>query len=494
VNSRGEEGRKPLKIAFVLHADGLEGTGRSHIEMVGELIDSGNVVHTFLPQDQSGLKSILVNMGSEVHVVGDLPWWTTASNMSVANLISYKLVESLKELDPNLIVTQTGVVPQGAIAAKILNKPHVWYLREYINLDHNLRIPFRKEAFSSIVLELSEKVITNSEEIARYFYSETNSNIQVIHPLNLKFKPSQSQKIPSKSIRLGVVGTMSENKGQLIALEALKHLVENGLNVSLEIYGGSNESYLQKVTSFIEDNRLKSFVNIHGFVADRDEIYSNIDILLVPSIFEAYGRTALEGMQYSIPVIISDSAAMSASFLDKEICLGFESQNSLSLAEGITLLTSNADFCSNLTLNASKFLSDESTNLGSSKINKLFSEVVSNFDSENQNHDLSKILIEIYRLTEDHSRLTDDHSRLTEDHSRLTEDHSRLTEDHSRLTEDHSRLTEDHSRLTEDHSRLTEDHSRLTEEIAAIHSSEFWRATKPIRRFIGVIRVLLNRD
>ena len=438
MNSRGEEGHKPLKIAFVLHADGLEGTGRSHIEMVSELINSGSVVHTFLPQDQSGLKAILVKMGSEVHVVGDLPWWTTASSMSVTNLISHKLVESLKELDPHLIITQTGVVPQGAIAARILNKPHVWYLREYINLDHSLRIPFRREAFSSIVLELSEKVITNSEEIARYFYPEINSNIQVIHPLVLKFKPSQSRKIPSKSIRLGVVGTISENKGQLIALEALKHLVENGLNVSLEIYGGSNESNLKKIRRFIEDNSLKSFVNIHGFVADRNEIYSNIDILLVPSIFEAYGRTALEGMQYSIPVIISDSAAMSANFVDKEICLGFESQNSISLAEGITLLMSNAELCSNLTLNASKFLSDESSNLGSSKINNLFREVVSNFDPENQNHDLSKILFEIYRLTEEHSR--------------------------------------------------------LTEEIAAIHSSEFWRATKPIRRFIGFIRVLLIRN
>jgi glycosyltransferase involved in cell wall biosynthesis len=471
IQKRGN--RKPLKIAVVLHSDGLEGTGRSHIEMVSELVESGIEVHSFLPQDQSGLKSILIQLGSEVHIVGDLPWWTDSSNLLIRKIINSNLIDLIRSLEPDLILTQTGVIPQGAIAAKILNKPHVWCLREYIDLDHGLRIPFQKEAFASIVLELSEKVITNSKDIARYFYQAGNSKVEVIHPTNQNFQVLKTNKTLGKSLRLGVVATLSENKGQVFAIEAIKQLIKIGHEVSLELYGGGDPAYLQFLNAYVESNNLNSRVNFHGFITDRSEIYSNIDILLIPSKYEAYGRTALEAMQYSIPVVISDSAAMSENYLSRGICLSFESQNPISLAERVKLLASNPKLCDDLLFNASNFLSEQSVRVESSEFYRVVTEIVSNFNPKDQNSDITVVLSEILGLTEDHNR---------------------LTEDHNRLTEDHNRLTEDHNRLTEDHNRLTEDHNRLTEGITQIYSSEFWRATKPIRWFIGIFSVLLKRN
>ena len=445
MNLQRGDNRKPLKIAVVLHSDGLEGTGRSHIEMVSELVASGIEVHSFLPQDQSGLKSVLIQLGSVVHIVGDLPWWTESSNLSIRNLISSNLVYLIRRLDPDLILTQTGVIAQGAIAAKILRKPHIWYLREFIGLQQGLRIPFQKEAFASIVLELSERVITNSEGIAKYFYQEINSKVEVIHPSNLQFHSPNKNKIPGKSLRLGVVGTLSENKGQIFAIDALKHLVEIGYEASLELYGGGDTAYLQYLNDCVETNNLNSRVNFHGFVEDRSDIYSNIDILLIPSKVEAYGRTALEAMQYSIPFVMSDSAAMSADYQSMRICLSFESQDPISLAEQVKLLASDPKLCDDLRLNARKFLGDQSAKVESMKFYRVVTEIVSNFNSKDENNDLAEILSEILVLTEDHSR-------------------------------------------------LTEDHSRLTEEIAQVHTSEFWRATKPIRWLVGILGGLIKRN
>ncbi len=494
MNLQQGDNRKPLKIAVVLHSDGLEGTGRSHIEMVSELVASGIEVHSLIPQDQSGLKSVLIQLGSEVHIVGDLPWWTDSTSLSIRNLISSNLVYLIRRLDPDLILTQAGVIPQGAMAAKILRKPHIWYLREFIGLQQGLRIPFQKEAFASIVLELSERVITNSEGIAKYFYQGTNSKVEVIHPSNLQFHSLNINKIPGKSLRLGVVGTLSENKGQIFAIDALKHLIEIGFEASLELYGGGDTAYLQLLNDFVETNNLNSRVNFHGFVADRNDIYSNIDILLIPSKCEAYGRTALEAMQYSIPFVISDSAAMSADYLGKKICLSFESQDPISLAEQVKLLASDPKLCEELLFNAREFLSDQSEKNESLKFYKVITEIVSNFNPKDEKNDLAEILSEILALTEDNSRLTEDNSRLTEDNSRLSEDNSRLSEDNSRLSEDNSRLTEDNSRLSEDNSRLSEDNSRLSEEIDQMYSSEIWRATKPIRWLIGILNVFLKKN
>jgi glycosyltransferase involved in cell wall biosynthesis len=420
--------------------------------MVSELVESGIQIHTFLAQDQTGLKSILIQLGSEVHILGDLPWWTDRSNLTIKNLIKSDVVDLIRRLDPDLILTQTGVIPQGAIAAKILNKPHVWYLREYIDLDHGLRIPFQKEAFASIVLELSEKVITNSNDVAKYFYQGNNSKVEVIHPSNLQFHSLNTNKILGKSLRLGVAATISENKGQIFAIDAIKRLVENGHDVSLELYGDGDPAYLQFLKAYVENNNLNSRVNFHGFVAERSEIYSKIDILLIPSKYEAYGRTALEAIQFSIPVVISDSAAMSAEYLSERICLSFESQNPISLAGQVQLLASNPKLCDELLLNANKFLSDQHAKVKSLEFFRVITEVISSFNPQDENNDVTRLLVEILNLTEDNSR------------------------------------------LTEDNSRLTEDNSRLTEEIVQIYSSEFWRATTPIRWLIGIVRVFLRRN
>ena len=436
---------KPIKIAILMHSDGLEGTGRSHIEMVRSLIESGNQVCTLLPQSQSEMKSILIQIGSEVHVVGDLPWWTATSDLSLVNFININLIKKLMSLGPDLIVTQTGVIPQAAIAAKILNTPHVWYLREYLDQDHGLRIPFAKEEFSKVVLDLSQKVLTNSEEIAKYFYPEGNSKIEIMHPFVLEIKSLQLTKVPSRSLRLGVVATISENKGQVVAVEALRLLVRKGFDVTLEIYGNCDHTYIQIFSDLIAAYDLETRVKLHGFVADRSKIYSNIDVLLVTSRFEAFGRTAIEGMMNSIPVLISDTAAMAKIYSEMKICLNFESQNPNSLSKQIELLVSDQDLWSKMTQNALKFASKESSVEKSSRLSKVLIHAVESYEHQDQDSDLQTILLLIYRLTEDHSR-------------------------------------------------LTEDHSRLTGEISAVYSSKFWRATKSIRWLIRIVGVRLKRN
>ena len=99
-----EKAFQPLKIAILLHSDGLEGTGRSHIEIVRSLIEGGIKVCTLLPQSQSEMEPTLIQIGSEVHVVGDLPWWTSESDLSLVNLVNINLIKKLirKESIENL--------------------------------------------------------------------------------------------------------------------------------------------------------------------------------------------------------------------------------------------------------------------------------------------------------------------------------------------------------------------------------------------------------
>jgi len=45
----------------------------------------------------------------------------------------------IRLLDPDVIWSQTMVIPWGAVAAAILGKPHVWYVTEFGERDHQLQ-------------------------------------------------------------------------------------------------------------------------------------------------------------------------------------------------------------------------------------------------------------------------------------------------------------------------------------------------------------------
>jgi glycosyltransferase involved in cell wall biosynthesis len=108
-----------------------------------------------------------------------------------------------------------------------------------------------------------------------------------------------------------MVGIIGVAKNQKRAVKLLKNIVDDisKRKVHLDFYGGtSGEAYLNELKKEISNNDLNEFVTFHGFVDDKNEIYGNIDILLMCSPNEAFGRVTIEAMAYGIPVIGYDSA------------------------------------------------------------------------------------------------------------------------------------------------------------------------------------------
>ena len=77
-----------------------------------------------------------------------------------------------------------------------------------------------------------------------------------------------------------IIGRVTESKGQLIAVQAVRLLRDKGIGVKLDIYGSvDDEAYIKKIRKFISDNDLKNSVKIKGFTADMDKRLSEYDIL-----------------------------------------------------------------------------------------------------------------------------------------------------------------------------------------------------------------------
>lgn len=107
--------------------------------------------------------------------------------------------------------------------------------------------------------------------------------------------------VPANTFRIASVGILEERKNLKILLKLIEKLEDR--NIRLDIYGTGPYEHSLKILS--DKLRLDSRVKFHGWV-DRDDIWPNVDLLVMPSLHEGSPNSVLEALGSDIPVLASD--------------------------------------------------------------------------------------------------------------------------------------------------------------------------------------------
>lgn len=207
----------------------------------------------------------------------------------------------IKEINPDIIYTNTSVIGIGLLVSRKLNIPHLWHLREFQSLDYKINPDFGWLYFSYL-LKQSKLIVTNSAAL-KSFYSNyvSHKKIKVIYN-GIEFgQPKLRVQVNNKRFTFLMVGIIKEYKGHLIALKALNELVKKGLNLNLKIVGTGD--FEETIKKFVLENKLTDHVEFCGFQKTVDSFYASSDCYLMCSKHEAFGRVTIEAMSYKLPVI-----------------------------------------------------------------------------------------------------------------------------------------------------------------------------------------------
>jgi glycosyltransferase involved in cell wall biosynthesis len=122
--------------------------------------------------------------------------------------------------------------------------------------------------------------------------------------------------LPERRLLLGVVAQISPWKGQDTAIEALRLLVQEGVDAQLLLIGSAkfvaratrydNEGYLAELRASIARSGLEDRVSWLGEREDVPELMRALDLLLLPSREEPFGRTLIEAMSLGVPVLATN--------------------------------------------------------------------------------------------------------------------------------------------------------------------------------------------
>jgi len=140
---------------------------------------------------------------------------------------------------------------------------------------------------------------------------------------------------------IGCVARLRVEKGQKTLIEAFAEVVNTIPAVQLLMIGdGPDKSELLRLTEVLGVSQNVIWLGRQN-QADVYKLYSVMDMVVVPSLFEGFGLTAAEAMAAGLPVIASDIDGLAEVVLDGESGILFPAGNSRALAAPLILLLNN---------------------------------------------------------------------------------------------------------------------------------------------------------
>jgi glycosyltransferase involved in cell wall biosynthesis len=139
------------------------------------------------------------------------------------------------------------------------------------------------------------------------------------------------------------VGHLEERKNYLRLLQAIAHLGNRGIAISLVIVG--NDSGLRtSIERKAEDLWIRDRVIILGNLSDQDLrcMYQMCSILVFPSVYEGFGIPILEAMAAGCPLALSDIPVFRE--ITQDQCNYFSPTDAQAMADAIeTVLTASSE-------------------------------------------------------------------------------------------------------------------------------------------------------
>jgi len=232
---------------------------------------------------------------------------------------------------------------------------------------HGLEFKYCPECYSPkdrLLLELNisasvkwaSKIIAPSENTKKdlmKFYKVNPEKIKVVYHgivignwklVNWEIK-NKSKK--SQCFNILFVGRIEKRKNLVNLIKAFE-IFKNNPQLQITNYKlllAGKEGYgFEEIKKAVFESPNKNDIILKGYVSEKEKekLYKNADVFVMPSLYEGFGLPILEAMSYSVPVICSDNSSL------PEIAGGagllVDPNNIQEIAEAMNKVLNNADF------------------------------------------------------------------------------------------------------------------------------------------------------
>lgn len=229
----------------------------------------------------------------------------------------FKYIQTIRELakfvkvnNIDLVVCTMDPCNQYALpVARLTRVPIVCHTR-------NLIPDFR--SFWRTFLHFPDVLIANSKATAESYrpFIRKRQKVKVVYNgVDFEeFTPSTDNHtarrkfgVDADKFLIGMIGRISRNKRQDFFIKAFSEIVKMYPHVCALIVGETkidhSEDYLKELRQMVKEKGLTGKVIFTGFVDEMKELYAALDLLVLPSQAEPFGRVLIEAMAMELAVV-----------------------------------------------------------------------------------------------------------------------------------------------------------------------------------------------
>jgi glycosyltransferase involved in cell wall biosynthesis len=291
------------------------------------------------------------------------PWFEFLTGLSER---VRRIVSLIRERDIRLVHTNSNMILEGALAAKLAGVPHLYLA--HIDFQSNLplyqRFQLDAASFAGLMGDLSDGIIAVSHHVARSLCPPLEPvRIQVVHNgLELdKFDQALMQRdgslrrelgLPADAPLITAAGRITDDKGFDILLEAAAIVHGAHPGAHFLIAGGTDSrDYQRQLSERIAQLGLGSHVHFLGQRKDLPRVLAESDIFLLTSRREGHPYVLLEAMACECSVVASRCGGVDETVVEGETGFVVEIGDVATTANRLDRLLGNPRLRSNMARN-----------------------------------------------------------------------------------------------------------------------------------------------
>ena len=329
-NNMPQDGRKSA-VLFCFHdSNRFSGATRSLLDIIDNLLEIGEfeIIAAF-PKTNGSAIDYLKNKGVYIIPFCYRRWDFEERNSFFKRLndetrallrkiITYKFLKKigpiLSQKKIRVIYCNTITVQIGALIKKTYGVQLIWHIREFGYEDHRICIVGGTKKLYKALNQYADKVICISNSLANKYgnYIDSEKIFVLYNDISRDYIIDNHPKLElGRQCNILIAGAMQPTKGQLDVIKAVEGLRKDYPQVHLFIAGQTCGAYYNELYKYIQEHKLMGCIHFTGFITDMNVLRRKMDIAVIASSSEAFGRVTVEAMLSGLLVIGADCGATS---------------------------------------------------------------------------------------------------------------------------------------------------------------------------------------
>ncbi|MGQ7262217.1 glycosyltransferase family 4 protein [Vreelandella sp. V005] len=282
--------------------------------------------------------------------------------VKLSQIFERKQVENFRKViedeSPDLIVFNNPphIDRQAIKAAEMIPAKKICHLR--LSIFGSI---YKEAYFKSLLDSNIHKYIANSHSIADNWaenWGLSENKIAVVHnSIDMDKTRGQSGTIENlvkdkTKTHVCCVGRVNDAKGQEFLINTFMEEKERLSDFTLTIIGDGRDA--ERLKSLVKNSDFEEQINLLGKLDKAKQFMHYFDVAVVPSKFEPFGNVVLEWMNFSVPVIATNSGGPAEIIANEIDGLLFEYGDRNSLVEALLRLKNDQHLYQTISVNALK--------------------------------------------------------------------------------------------------------------------------------------------